>query len=64
MTKGLRVLVFLLFAVALALPIWTSRTVEGQAATEAPTGFDTLTNGMSPKPCMMEIEQRSRNEMG
>ena len=46
MTKGLRVLVFLLFAVALALPIWTSRTVEGQAATEAPTGFDTLTNGM------------------
>src|SRR5713226_1071185 len=46
MTKGLRVLVFLLFAVALALPIWSSRTVEGQAATEAPTGFDTLTNGM------------------
>jgi CxxC motif-containing protein (DUF1111 family) len=46
MVKGLRVLVFLLFAVALALPIWASRTVEGQAATEAPTGFDTLTNGM------------------
>src|SRR5882672_9628917 len=46
MTKGLRVLVFLLFTAALALPIWTSRTVEGQAATEAPTGFDTLTNGL------------------
>src|SRR6266852_6600651 len=46
MTKGLRVLVFLLFVTALALPIWTSRTVEGQAATEAPAGFDTLTNGM------------------
>lgn len=46
MTKFLRVLVFLLFAAALALPIWTSRTVEGQAATEAPTGFDTLTNGL------------------
>ena len=46
MAKALRVLVFLLFAVALVLPIWTSRTVEGQAATEAPTGFDTLTNGM------------------
>jgi len=44
MAKFLRVLVFLLFAAALALPIWTSRTVEGQAATEAPTGFDTLTN--------------------
>src|SRR6266478_7713003 len=46
MAKALRVLVFLLFAVALVVPIWTSRTVEGQAATEAPTGFDTLTNGM------------------
>ncbi len=46
MAKFLRVLVFLLFAAALALPIWTSRTVEGQAAMEAPTGFDTLTNGM------------------
>ena len=46
MAKVLRVLVFLLFTAALALPIWTSRTVEGQGATEAPTGFDTLTNGM------------------
>src|SRR2546423_160029 len=44
MVNYLRVLIFLLFAVALALPIWVSRTVEGQAATEAPTGFDTLTN--------------------
>ena len=46
MAKFLRVLVFLLFAAALALPIWTSRTVQGQGASEAPTGFDTLTNGM------------------
>ncbi len=46
MAKILRVSVFLLFAVALALPIWASRTVEGQGATEAPTGFDTLTNGL------------------
>src|SRR2546430_4298919 len=44
MVNYLRVLIFVLFAVALALPIWASRTVEGQAATEAPTGFDTLTN--------------------
>src|SRR2546423_7953016 len=44
MVNYLRVLIFVLFAVALALPIWVSRTVEGQAATEAPTGFDTLTN--------------------
>ena len=44
MTKFLKVVVFLLFAAALAVPIWSSRTVEGQAASEAPTGFDTLTN--------------------
>jgi CxxC motif-containing protein (DUF1111 family) len=43
----LRLLIFLLFAVALALPIWASRPVEGQSATEAPTGFDTLTNDTS-----------------
>ncbi|HYW72848.1 MAG TPA: di-heme oxidoredictase family protein [Pyrinomonadaceae bacterium] len=44
MTTYLKLLIFLLFTVALALPLWTSRTVEGQSATEAPTGFDTLTN--------------------
>src|SRR5437773_11848242 len=44
MTTYLKILIFFLFAVALALPIWTSRTVEGQSATEAPAGFDTLTN--------------------
>src|SRR2546426_6270099 len=44
MTRALRVLVFLLFVTALALPIWQSRTVEGQSATEALAGFDTLTN--------------------
>jgi len=37
MSKFLRVLVFLLFVAALATPIWVSRTVEGQAATEALT---------------------------
>src|SRR3989441_10434017 len=46
MVRFLRVLVFLLFATALALPIWKSTTVESQSATEAPTGMDTLTNGM------------------
>jgi CxxC motif-containing protein (DUF1111 family) len=44
--KLLKILALLLFAVALALPMWTPRSVEGQGATEAPTGFDTLTNGM------------------
>src|SRR6267143_5481700 len=42
----LQVLALSLFAAALALPMWMSRPVEGQAATEAPTGFDTLTNGL------------------
>ncbi len=46
MRTFVRVLIFVLFVTALALPIWTSRTVEGQAATEAPAGLDTLTNGM------------------
>src|SRR2546425_8441858 len=46
MVRFLRVLVFLLFATALALPIWKSTTVESQSATEAPTGMDTLTNGL------------------
>src|SRR6266496_1713880 len=45
MVRYLRVLVFLLFASALALPIWKATTVESQSATEAPTGMDTLTNG-------------------
>ncbi len=44
MTTYLKILIFFLFAVALALPVWSARTVESQAATEAPTGFDTLTN--------------------
>lgn len=46
MEKGLRVVAFLLFVVALALPIWRSTSVESQSATEAPTGMDTLTNGL------------------
>jgi len=46
MVRYLRVLVFLLFATALALPIWKSTIVESQSATEAPTGMDTLTNGL------------------
>src|SRR6266699_5642928 len=46
MSKFVKVFALLLFAVALALPIWLPRAVESQSAsaTEAPTGFDTLTN--------------------
>jgi CxxC motif-containing protein (DUF1111 family) len=44
MKRFLHFLVLFLFVVALGIPIWTSRTVQGQSAPEAPTGFDTLTN--------------------
>jgi cytochrome c553 len=56
--KVMKVLALLLFAIALTLPIWKPKSVAGQAqerpqgfaplaaATEAPTGFDTLTNGL------------------
>src|SRR5882762_6134817 len=46
MARLLRVLVFFLFVTALALPMWMSRPAQGQGATEAPTGMDTLTNGL------------------
>src|ERR1041385_1976652 len=44
MTTYLKILIFFLFTVAIALPAWSARPVESQAATEAPAGFDTLTN--------------------
>src|SRR6202165_3286747 len=44
MARLLRVVAFLLFAAALALPMWMSRPAQGQGGTEAPTGMDTLTN--------------------
>jgi len=44
MTTYLKILIFFLFTVALALPVWSARPVASQAATEAPAGFDTLTN--------------------
>jgi CxxC motif-containing protein (DUF1111 family) len=42
----LKVLALVLFAAALALPVAMPRPAETQGGTEAPTGFDTLTNGM------------------
>jgi CxxC motif-containing protein (DUF1111 family) len=41
----LKISVLLLFAAALVLPFTFTSTVEGQGATEAPRGFDNLTNG-------------------
>src|SRR6266705_1981845 len=46
MARLLRLLVFSLFVTALALPMWMSRPAQSQGATEAPTGMDTLTNGL------------------
>src|SRR5258707_13131522 len=46
MARLVRVLVFFLFATALALPMWMSQPAQGQGATEAPAGMDTLTNGL------------------
>jgi CxxC motif-containing protein (DUF1111 family) len=46
MTKFLKVFALLLCAAVLVIPMWMSRPVESQGATEAPTGMDTLTNNM------------------
>src|SRR5438309_8026528 len=46
MTKLFKVFALLLLAAVLVLPMWMSRPVESQSATEAPTGMDTLTNGL------------------
>jgi CxxC motif-containing protein (DUF1111 family) len=43
--RMLKISVLLLFAAALVLPFAFTSTVEGQGATEAPRGFDNLTNG-------------------
>src|SRR5260370_21590409 len=44
MARLVRLLVFFLFATALALPMWMSRPAQGQGGREAPTGIDALTN--------------------
>ncbi len=47
MTTFVRVFVFLLFVTALALPIWTSRTVEGQAESCAECHQNPVSGGIS-----------------
>src|SRR5436309_1556066 len=46
MEKGWRVVVFFLFVGALPLRFWQSRSAKVKSAPEAPTGMDTLTNGL------------------
>lgn len=50
--KTLKFAVLTLFAAALASPFAFTSTVEGQAATEAPRGFDNLTNGFASQADM------------
>jgi Tol biopolymer transport system component len=45
--KHVKIFALLLFAALLALPMAMTGTVEGQSATEAPTGFDNQTNGFT-----------------
>ncbi|HJR06940.1 MAG TPA: di-heme oxidoredictase family protein [Pyrinomonadaceae bacterium] len=48
--KLLKLAVLLFFATAFVLPMVSTNTVQSQtAATEAPTGFDNITNGVSPQ---------------
>src|SRR6185436_13777508 len=43
----LKIAVFALFAAMLVSPLAVKNIVSGQSATEAPTGFDDLTNGFA-----------------
>jgi CxxC motif-containing protein (DUF1111 family) len=47
--RTLKLSILFLFAAALVLPFAFTSTVEGQGATEAPRGFDNLTNGFVPQ---------------
>jgi hypothetical protein len=47
--RTLKLSVLFLFAAALVLPFAFTSSVEGQAAVEAPRGFDNLTNGFVPQ---------------
>jgi len=59
--KLAKFLALLSFALALIAPaVWTSR-VEGQGATEAPQGFDTLTNGLVTQ-AVHEIDRSKMEE--
>src|ERR1051325_2506167 len=50
--KSVKLFILMIFAAALVSPFAFTSTVESQAATEAPRGFDTLTNGFSSQTSM------------
>src|SRR5262249_29108053 len=43
--KSLKIIILMLFVVGVSSPLYMSNSVYSQAVTEAPTGFDNLTNG-------------------
>src|SRR4030095_10420518 len=45
----LKIITLLLFAAALLLPVAFTSAIQDQPATEAPTGFDNISNGLVPQ---------------
>src|SRR5262250_537594 len=45
--KSLKIIVVMLFAIGISSPLYMNNSVYSQATTEAPTGFDNLTNGLT-----------------
>src|SRR5215468_9063750 len=47
--KSLKLVIAILFAIGISSPLYMNNSVYSQATTEAPTGFDNLTNGFTPQ---------------
>src|SRR5262245_36765816 len=45
--KSLKLVIAILFAIGISSPLYMNNSVYSQGATEAPTGFDNLTNGFT-----------------
>src|SRR5215470_7916 len=45
--KSLKLVIAILFAIGISSPLYMNNSVFSQAVTEAPTGFDNLTNGFT-----------------
>src|SRR5262252_2910378 len=45
--KSLKLVIAILFAIGISSPLYINNSVYSQGATEAPTGFDNLTNGLT-----------------
>jgi hypothetical protein len=58
----LKIAVFTLFAAMLVSPLAVRNIVSGQSASEAPTGFDNLTNGFVPQTDHDKNREEFENE--